>query len=150
MEQNKEAMVYNDLEDILKEEIAYEELMQQVDKVIGCDSPIKEPDAEVTASEECAEQPEALPDDLPEEQEPMEQKIEYKEITTAAPARTTTAPAIIAIVAPMFCVISSTIWFEPWVTVSVRLTSSNSLSAPSTTGASYLPSAVKNAGIYFS
>lgn len=87
MEQNREAMVYNDLEDILKEEIAYEELMRQVDEVIGRDNPNKEQDAEVTAPEECVEQTEVLPDDLPVEQEPMEQKFEYKEIIPAAPAK---------------------------------------------------------------
>ena len=82
MEENKEAVVYNDLEDVLKEEIGYEELMRQVDEVIGSDISMENVDAE-GATETCAEQP----NEPAVDQKTMEQKTAYREIIPEAPAK---------------------------------------------------------------
>jgi len=88
MEKNNEAIVHNDLEEILNEEIEYDELMKQVDEVIGSDKPIGEATAEEAAPKECVEQPgEQLAD-----QKVMEQSVEYREAASETPVKSSKKP----------------------------------------------------------
>ncbi len=83
MEQKNEAIVYNDLEDVLNEDIEYRELMKQVDEVIGTDQPAEEADVVAAVSEEEAEQS----DEPMVKQEVIERPREEQEPVPAVPVK---------------------------------------------------------------